>query len=353
MTDKTHISIRHINKIYGDGTKALHDINLDVKEGEILVLLGSSGCGKSTLLRIIAGLEKKTDGEIYFYDQEITGIPVEKRNIGFVFQNYALFPTMTVRENIAFGLKLQKLSKNEINERVDKLADMLNLHAYIDKKPQQLSGGQQQRVAIARVLAIKPKILLLDEPLTALDAKLKDRLRIELGQMLHRLGITTVYVTHDQLEAMAIADRVAIINKGDIEQLDAPEDIYLSPKTAFTAQFIGKINKLDGKICKVKDKLCIDLGFDTVSYTGMRDVKEGTEVSVYLRPEDISIVTDQESGEGTIKAVIEQSIFMGGYYQIAAKAADQIFMFDVANMVKLRENEEIRIKIDKNKLIAI
>ena len=198
MTEKTHVSIRHINKIYSDGTHALRDICLDVREGEILVLLGSSGCGKFTLLRTIGGLEKKTSGEIYFYDQEITSVPVEKRNVGFVFQNYALFPTMTIRQNIAFGLKLRKMPKEQIDQKVQQLLDMMDLNPYADKKPGQLSGGQQQRVAIARVLAIEPKVLLMDEPLTALDAKLKEYLRIELGKQLRQFGITTIYVTHDQ-----------------------------------------------------------------------------------------------------------------------------------------------------------
>ena len=196
MTDKTHVSIRHINKVYGDGTHALRDICLDVREGEILVLLGSSGCGKSTLLRTIGGLEKKTSGEIYFYDQEISSVPVEKRNVGFVFQNYALFPTMTVRQNIAFGLKLRKLPREQIEQKVQQLLDMMDLNPYAGKKPGQLSGGQQQRVAIARVLAIEPKVLLMDEPLTALDAKLKEYLRIQLGKQLRQFGITTIYVTH-------------------------------------------------------------------------------------------------------------------------------------------------------------
>ena len=275
MTDKTHVSIRHINKVYGDGTHALRDICLDVREGEILVLLGSSGCGKSTLLRTIGGLEKKTSGEIYFYDQEISSVPVEKRNVGFVFQNYALFPTMTVRQNIAFGLKLRKLPREQIEQKVQQLLDMMDLNPYAGKKPGQLSGGQQQRVAIARVLAIEPKVLLMDEPLTALDAKLKEYLRIQLGKQLRQFGITTIYVTHDQLEAMALADRIAIMNGGIIEQVDTPAAIYSRPQTDFVAQFIGKINQLPGTVHKRGDQTVVDTGFVHLPLPGQPGVPGG------------------------------------------------------------------------------
>lgn len=353
MKDKTHISIRHINKMYHDGTKILNDINLEINEGEILVLLGSSGCGKSTLLRTIAGLEEKTSGEIYFYNQEITGVPVEKRNIGFVFQNYALFPTMTVRENISFGLKLQKLSKEIINNRVKELVHMMNLQELLDKKPMHLSGGQQQRVAIARVLAIKPKVLLMDEPLTALDAKLKERLRIELGKMLRKLGITTIYVTHDQREAMAIADRIAIVNKGVIEQIDTPENIYLSPKSAYTAQFIGKINALKGTIKSEKEKDSVDLGFIKIPYTGIETMKDGSEINVFIRPEDIHLVTKGKKDDFKVKVTIEQLVFMGGFYQIEASLGNQNIFFEVPNTIALKEKEEIEITFDMNKIIMV
>ena len=301
---KEHVIIKSISKVYPDGTKALHDINLVIEEGEIVVLLGSSGCGKSTLLRIIGGLEKKTSGEVFFYDREISGVPVEKRDIGFVFQNYALFPTMTVKENIRFGMKLRKMSAADMDARLEHLLDLMNLREYADKKPGQLSGGQQQRVAIARVLAIQPTVLLMDEPLTALDAKLKDRLRVDLSIMLRQLGITTIYVTHDQAEAMAIADRIAIMNKGVIEQIDTPENIYTKPATDFVAQFIGKINKFAGRIAREANDWVVDLGFAHVPYNGKAEPEDGKEISVFLRPEDMSI-----ADEG-VAATVEQCAFM-------------------------------------------
>lgn len=353
MTDKTHVSIQHINKVYGDGTHALKDINLDVKEGEIVVLLGSSGCGKSTLLRTIGGLEKKTSGEIYFYDQEISSVPVEKRNVGFVFQNYALFPTMTVRQNIAFGLKLRKMPASEIEKKVQYLLDLMDLNPYADKKPQQLSGGQQQRVAIARVLAIEPKVLLMDEPLTALDAKLKERLRIELGKLLRQLGITTIYVTHDQMEAMALADRIAIMNKGIIEQIDTPSNIYSMPKTDFVAQFIGKINQIKGTMCIENGKKVVDTGFAKLTYHGNEDYQAGDPVKVYLRLEDMSLAEKGAVGEGIISAVVTQSVFMGACCQVGAKIGDAEVFFETSNTVKLEKDEKIGIRINESKVIIV
>jgi len=353
MTDKTHVSIRHIAKVYPDGTKALHDINLEIKEGEIVVLLGPSGCGKSTLLRIIGGLEQKTDGEIYFYDKEISGVPVEKRSVGFVFQNYALFPTMTVRENISFGLRLRKMGKQEIEQRVDSLLEMMDLGPYADKKPRQLSGGQQQRVAIARVLAIEPSVLLLDEPLTALDAKLKEYLRVELGLMLRRLGITTIYVTHDQLEAMAIADRIAIMNEGIIEQVDTPESIYSAPQTEFVAEFIGRINRLKGNIQSTEKGLAVDLGFATLPCPTNYGETQGDEVSIYLRPEDVELVHPYEEIEHAVGAIVEQSVFMGGYCRITARVGKHMLSFEAANTVKLHAGDLINIRIDTDKLIVL
>lgn len=354
MVTKTHVSIQHLVKVFPDGTKALHDINLEIKEGEIIVLLGPSGCGKSTLLRTIGGLEEKTAGELYFYDHEVSGVPVEKRNVGFVFQNYALFPTMTVRDNVGFGLRLRKIPKAKIAKRVDELLDMMDLKPYADRKPHQLSGGQQQRVAIARVLAIEPNILLLDEPLTALDAKLKEHLRDELALMLRRLGITTIYVTHDQLEAMAIADRIAVMNKGVIEQLDTPEVIYSTPKTEFVAEFIGRINRFTGIIRNASSNPVVDLGFATLPYPERCERKrEGEKVSVYLRPEDMGVVDIHDKSEHTMDAVVVQSVFMGGYCHIVARIGDQEVSFDAVNSVRPGVDDVIRIEINKDKMIIV
>lgn len=353
MTDKTHVSIRHIAKVYPDGTKALHDINVEIKEGEIVVLLGPSGCGKSTLLRMIGGLEDITSGEMYFYDKEISGVPVEKRSVGFVFQNYALFPTMTVRENIGFGLRLRKMGKHDTKKRVDSLIEMMDLGPYADKKPKQLSGGQQQRVAIARVLAIEPSVLLLDEPLTALDAKLKEHLRVELGLMLRRLGITTIYVTHDQLEAMAIADRIAIMNHGVIEQVDTPENIYASPKTEFVAEFIGSINRLKGRIERTADGPMVDLGFAKLPYFGSQSGAGCGDVCVYVRPEDIEVVCPEAGADHVAEWTVEQKVFMGDHCRITARYAEHVISFETSNTTRLHAGDPIRVRIDTDKWIVL
>lgn len=349
-----HVSISNLVKIYPNGTKALHDINLEINEGEIVVLLGPSGCGKSTLLRTIGGLEDKSGGDLYFYDKEVSAVPIEKRNVGFVFQNYALFPTMTVRENVAFGLKLRKMLKSKIKTKVDGLLEMMDLTEYADRKPNQLSGGQQQRVAIARVLAIEPEILLLDEPLTALDAKLKEHLRDELAITLRRLGITTIYVTHDQVEAMAIADRIAIMNKGVIEQVATPEEIYSLPTTEFVAEFIGRINRFKGIIRSGQEETTVDLGFASVQYPERcKSRVSGTEVSVYLRPEDMKVVECHSITKKTVDAKVIQSTFMGGYCHIVAKVMGQEVSFDTLNTVRPKIGEIICIEIDKDKLIIV
>jgi putative spermidine/putrescine transport system ATP-binding protein len=351
MKNTTHVRIQNISKVFADGgTLALKDINLEISQGEILVLLGSSGCGKSTLLRIIGGLEKATQGKIYFYEREISALPPEQRNVGFVFQNYALFPTMTVRENISFGLKLKKLKKKEIHDRVDKLLDMMNITEFADRKPIQLSGGQQQRVAIARVLAIEPKILLMDEPLTALDAKLKEYLRIELALLFRRLGITTIYVTHDQIEAMAIADYIAIMNKGVIEQLGTPQEIYTAPKTDFVAQFIGKINRLTGTMVKENGRIFLDIGAAKIP---ARDAAIGEEGSVFIRPEDIRVIKDGDTSPDLIESKVLQCVFMGDHCHINAEIAGQKLTFSVKNDQKLEAGETIRIRLDMDKLIFL
>jgi putative spermidine/putrescine transport system ATP-binding protein len=350
MKNTPHVHIQNISKIFADGdTQALKDINLDINEGEILVLLGSSGCGKSTLLRIIGGLEKATQGKIYFYEREISDLPPEQRNVGFVFQNYALFPTMTVRENISFGLKLKKLKKDEIHDHVDKLLNMMDLNDFADRKPLQLSGGQQQRVAIARVLAIEPNILLMDEPLTALDAKLKEYLRIELGLLFRRLGITTIYVTHDQIEAMAIADCIAIMNEGIIEQLGTPQEIYTAPKTDFVAQFIGKINRLTGTIVK-ENGTFLNIGAAKIP---VKNAAIGEESSIFIRPEDISVVENNNVSPGIIESKILQCVFMGDHCHINAEIAGQKLTFSVKNDQNFEAGETIRIKLDIDKLILL
>src|SRR5512136_1057502 len=242
-----YLTLENITKIFpprgtaGEVT-AVHDVNLDIEKGELVTLLGPSGCGKTTTLRMIAGFEFPTQGRITLDGREINSLPPHKREMSMVFQSYAIFPHLTVFENIAYGLNVQRLSKSVIKERVNKVLDLVHLEGYGNRAPTQLSGGQQQRVALARALIMEPKVLLMDEPLSNLDAKLREQMRTEIRRIQKRLGITSVYVTHDQVEAMTLSDQVVVMNQGRIEQIGAPSEVYRKPQTRFVADFIGRAN---------------------------------------------------------------------------------------------------------------
>ncbi len=245
MHESTTIRLRQCGKTFTDGAQALQPLDLDIGAAETLVLLGPSGCGKTTTLRIIAGLESPdAGGEVWFGDTNVTALPIEARGVGMVFQNYALFPNMTVAENIAYGLRVRRVDAATQRRRIDDMLGMMHLEAFADRRVDQLSGGQRQRVALARAIAVQPRVLLLDEPLTALDAKLRDALRADINQLLRSLQITAVYVTHDQAEAMALGDRIVVMERGRIAQAGTPQDIYRSPANAFVADFIGTMNRL-------------------------------------------------------------------------------------------------------------
>ena len=266
-----YITFKNINKSFGS-LHVLKGINLEVEKGELLTLLGPSGCGKSTLLRCLAGLEEVQEGQIFLEDQDITNLDARLRQIGMVFQQYSLFPNMTVEQNLAFGLKIQKLSKEEMKEEITKALKMIGMEDKRNSYPNQLSGGQQQRVALARAIVTKPKVLLLDEPLSAIDAKLRKNLQIEIRRIQKELNITTIFVTHDQDEAMIMSDRICLLNEGEIEQLGKPIDIYTEPKTKFAAGFIGNYNVLDPS-----------------AFSWLTGVKLDDEDSVAIRPETIAI----------------------------------------------------------------
>jgi putative spermidine/putrescine transport system ATP-binding protein len=239
------ITLTRCAKTFGDGTRALEPLDLVVEPGECLVLLGPSGCGKTTLLRLIAGLaEPDAGGRIAFGERDVTALPIEQRRVGMVFQSYALFPNMTVAQNVGYGLKIRGDAPAAIEARVAQMLSTVQLEGYGARRVDELSGGQRQRVALARAMAIEPSVLLLDEPLTALDAKLREALRIELKRLLGSLGVTSVFVTHDQAEAMALGDRIAVLSKGRIEQIGRAEDIYARPATRFVAEFVGQVNRL-------------------------------------------------------------------------------------------------------------
>ncbi|MBQ2138449.1 MAG: ABC transporter ATP-binding protein [Erysipelotrichaceae bacterium] len=304
-----NIKIRDAVKKYGDNT-IISDLSLDIKEGEFFTLLGPSGCGKTTLLRMIAGFNSIEGGDFYFGDTRINDMDPAKRNIGMVFQNYAIFPNMTVENNVAFGLKNRKLPKEEIASKTDQFLKLMKIDEYRDRMPERLSGGQQQRVALARALAITPDVLLMDEPLSNLDAKLRVEMRTVIKQIQNEVGITTVYVTHDQEEAMAVSDRIAVMNNGDIQQIGTPKILYQRPANLFVATFIGHTNVIDGELKIENGDAYLHLPgnhkvkMDTIRKECMKDQK----VKASIRPEEL--VVDINNKEG-IKAWIDDAVFLG------------------------------------------
>ena len=318
------IDLIGISKEY-DGVKVLKDIDLYIRKKEFLTLLGPSGCGKTTTLRIIGGFETPSDGKLLFEGQEISDLPPYKRKVNTVFQKYALFPHLNVYDNIAFGLKLKKLPKKEIDAKVEKMLELVNLKGYGKRHVEALSGGQQQRVAIARSLVNEPEVLLLDEPLGALDLKLRKEMQLELKSMQQRLGITFIYVTHDQEEALTMSDTIVIMKDGTIQQIGDPKSIYDEPANAFVADFIGESNILRGTM--VKDELvnfagadfpCVDFGFG-----------ENAPVDVVVRPEDIMLV-GEDVGQivGTVKSVL----FKGVHYEMMIDAGEYTFKVHSTSM---------------------
>lgn len=314
------VRIEACAKTFADGTRALESATLDIARGETLVLLGPSGCGKTTMLRIIAGLEQPdAGGKVLFDGRDMTAVPIERRNVGMVFQSYALFPNMTVSENIGYGLKIRGVSARERAERVAELVELTNISGLENRRVDQLSGGQRQRVALARAVAIRPGILLLDEPLTALDAALRDRLRSELNRLLRALGITAIYVTHDQSEAMTTADLIAVMNGGRIDQLGTPEDIYARPESEFVARFIGASNVIKG----------IARDTDHVSFAGAMlkvvgaPLASGQSAVVAIRQHDIGLTTKAPaSPENALRAVVKRQVYLGAARDYLVEIAD-------------------------------
>src|SRR5574344_1358236 len=251
----SNVILKNVKKTYDNSKTVINDVNLEIKDKEFVVLVGASGCGKSTLLRMIAGLEDITDGEIFIGDKKVNNVPPKDRDIAFVFQSYALYPHMTVKENIAFGLKMRKLSADKIEKKVKEAAEILDLTSYLDRKPKQLSGGQRQRVALGRAIVREPKVFLMDEPLSNLDAKLRVQMRSEIKKLHRKLGTTFIYVTHDQTEALTMGDRIVVLDKGVIQQIDNPDNIYNDPKNTFVAGFIGSppMNFIDVKDLPIKN----------------------------------------------------------------------------------------------------
>ncbi|GAB4436521.1 MAG: ABC transporter ATP-binding protein [Cyanobacteria bacterium J069] len=346
-----HLSLNQLSKSYGGDTLAVRGVNLQVQTGEFVSLLGPSGCGKTTILRMIAGFEKPTGGTILLDGRDITRIPANQRDMGMVFQSYSLFPHMTAAQNIAFGLGLRKLNQGEQQRRVEEMLELVGLGSMGDRFPHQLSGGQQQRVALARALAISPQVLLLDEPLSALDAKVRVQLRNEIRRIQQQLGITTLFVTHDQEEALCVSDRVVVMSQGQIEQLGTPEEIYLTPSTAFTASFIGAMNQIPG--FWVDGKVRIDTHPNTslpdeFLQTQPMELPAGSRVVVLVRPESITVQPPEQAapphtnllsglvtGRTFLGASVRLSVLVGEFYLNVDVPTVQTEAFAAGQLVQL------------------
>ena len=317
------LELSGVQKQFSGGVLAVEDFNLAAERGEFVSFLGPSGCGKTTTLRMIAGFEQPTAGTVRIDGADMTYVPPNRRHVGMVFQSYALFPNMTVAGNIGFGLKLQRRAKDEIDKRVTELLELIHLEGRGDRYPYQLSGGQQQRVALARALAIEPTVLLLDEPLSALDAKIRVALRIEIREIQRKLGITTVYVTHDQEEALELSDRIVVMSEGRVEQIGTPFEIYNFPTTDFVASFVGTLNTVAAKIVDPGRRRLALSGTEVGTSSAIRGAA-GEPVTVAIRPEMISL--DGTSGEGSpgnsVQATVQDVAFLGAVVRVRTTLQD-------------------------------
>jgi iron(III) transport system ATP-binding protein len=344
------ITFQNIQKKYGD-TTVIPDLSLEVKEGEFFTLLGPSGCGKTTLLRMVAGFNSIEGGTISFNSNVINELPPGKRNIGMVFQNYAVFPHMNVKQNVAFGLTNRSIPKAEIEKRVAKILDTVKIAEYQDRMPENLSGGQQQRVALARAIVIEPDVLLMDEPLSNLDAKLRVEMRNAIKEIQNAIQITTIYVTHDQEEAMAVSDRIAIMNRGIIQHIGSPREIYRRPVNLFVATFIGHSNILEGTLKNSGDGPRLTLGswtetFEASALSGLGGAEQKVKVSV--RPEEFFI-----SDKGGIKGKITNSVFLGlnTHYFITLETGQPIEIVEQSADERIyKTNDEVSLRIHREKI---
>jgi putative spermidine/putrescine transport system ATP-binding protein len=326
---ESYLSIEGVQKTYAQNV-VVRDFNLDVGRGEFVSFLGPSGCGKTTVLRMVAGFEEPTAGTISIGGKDVTNLRPNQRNIGMVFQAYALFPNLTVAQNIAFGLKVAGMARAETDKRVAEMLELIKLPQFGDRYPYQLSGGQQQRVALARALAPKPRVLLLDEPLSALDAKVRVSLRDEIRSIQKELGITTIFVTHDQEEALSISDRIVVMSQGRMEQVGAPFEIYNFPKTRFVASFVGTLNVLDATVKNPSTgEIAID-GQDVVAARGIAATKPGDKLSVALRPES-ALLVDTDGRRNRMYGTIEDVSFLGSVVRLRVRFADNVISLDTFN----------------------
>ena len=346
-----NISIRHAVKKYGENI-VIPDLSVEIKEGEFFTLLGPSGCGKTTLLRMIAGFNSIEGGDFYFGDKRINDLDPSKRNIGMVFQNYAIFPHYTVRKNVEFGLRNKKFPKEKIKEQSEKFMKLMQIDQFADRMPERRSGGQQQRVALARALCIEPDVLLMDEPLSNLDAKLRVEMRTVIKNIQHSVNITTVYVTHDQEEAMAVSDRIAVMNQGVIQQIATPKAIYQRPANIFVSTFIGRSNVIEGKL-EVRDGTAW-----VVTKTGYRAPIKGVrpefmkdmDVTLSIRPEEFLLDRDTTDG---IPAIVDDCVFLGlnTHYFVHLASGEEVVIIQESSIDSIIEpGSEIKLTLNTEKL---
>ena len=345
------IIIKHALKKYGDNV-IIPDLSLDIREGEFFTLLGPSGCGKTTLLRMIAGFNRIEGGDFCFGEKRINALAPAKRNIGMVFQNYAIFPHYTVRKNVEFGLKNKKFPKDKIKTQSEKFMQLMQIDQYADRMPERLSGGQQQRVALARALCIEPDVLLMDEPLSNLDAKLRVEMRTVIKNIQHNVGITTVYVTHDQEEAMAVSDRIAVMNAGVIQHVGTPKSIYQRPANLFVATFIGRSNVIKGKLVVDGGKTYLETlsGYRAEIHTVRPEQQKEQEITLSVRPEEFLL--DRDSTEG-ISAVVDDCVFLGlnTHYFVHLSSGEEVEIIQESSIDSIIEpGSEIKLKINTDKV---
>ena len=346
-----HIHLKDVVKRFG-ALEAVSHVSLEIRDGELFTLLGPSGCGKTTILRLIGGFHKPDEGEVYFGDKEVSAIPTYQRNIGMVFQNYALWPHMTIFDNVAYGLKIKKIPKKEISEKVNRVLSTVNLTGLEKRYPGQLSGGQQQRVALARALVLNPDVLLLDEPLSNLDAKIRLQVRAEIRKLQKELAITSIYVTHDQEEALTISDRIAVIERGKIQQIGAPRDLYERPENPFVADFIGINNLIAGEVRQLDEAsglLVVHTRFGSIQCLPDKQLREGDACKISVRPEvaSIGLPAAAENGMNAFCGTVSFASYIGNAIRYDIELdRETIFRVDVQNPRNQQPfpiNEKVRV----------
>ena len=341
------LDLRHIHKEFDEVT-ALTELSLEVGSGELVSLLGPSGCGKTTALRIVAGFERPTTGELLVDGNDMTSVPASKRNMGMVFQAYSLFPNMTARQNVEFGLRMRKVARDKCHSRAEELLELVGLATRAERYSHELSGGQQQRVALARALAIEPAILLLDEPLSALDAKVRVELRQQIRRVQTELGITTLYVTHDQEEALSISDRIAVMSDGNLEQIGAPAEIYRSPATEFVANFVGLMNGFDGRV-QADGSVTVGASERPVRVTQKHDSAAGATVMVLIRPESVGLeelVDGADVPDGAFGGKVLMHTFLGSVTRMTLDSDIGQLVADVPSLRALTMPPETRVSVE-------